>query len=504
MRDLLFKIKRAFSYGGLRVVAFRTWMTLHRRRQARREEKRLAGLMAVSKRGAYTTKAVTVFILAGGDPTAFVDTAESVRSSGYRHLTVKEVDSGENEYEALYKAVKEDTSPYFMVLFKGDRLKKGCIDILIDLAVRENAPFTYSDMLFGGEGGESERNNAGEYSPDTLSSYNYIGNACFIGRKLFEKLEFDENRAVVSDARGLVYDILRKALPLGKKEKKKNTVCYAPIPLLQSEKSKEEIFFSETHIQDGLIEPDTKVSVIIPSRDHPELLRKCLESLVEKNPLTAYELIVVDNGSKNENKCRYERLCDKYGAKYIYATAPFNFSAMCNKGCSQATGDYLLFLNDDTEFVTPSAIRKLAKSAEISYHGAVGAKLLYPSGKIQHIGVVGGLTPVHLMNGEEDKEDKWKRKTLPYNYDLVTGACLMIKASVFDEVKGFYEGLPVSYNDLDLCMKLREAGYFNMVRTDVVLIHYESETRGTDEETPEKIRAKIRDVKCLARRHREL
>ena len=80
----------------------------------------------------------------------------------------------------------------------------------------------------------------------------------------------------------------------------------------------------------------------------------------------------------------------------------------------------------------------------------------------------------------------------------------MIKASVFDEVKGFYEGLPVSYNDLDLCMKLREAGYFNMVRTDVVLIHYESETRGTDEETPEKIRAKIRDVKCLARRHREL
>ena len=145
--------------------------------------------MAVSKRGAYTTKAVTVFILAGGDPTAFVDTAESVRSSGYRHLTVKEVDSGENEYEALYKAVKEDTSPYFMVLFKGDRLKKGCIDILIDLAVRENAPFTYSDMLFGGEGGESERNNAGEYSPDTLSSYNYIGNACFIGRKLFEKLE---------------------------------------------------------------------------------------------------------------------------------------------------------------------------------------------------------------------------------------------------------------------------------------------------------------------------
>lgn len=247
------------------------------------------------------------------------------------------------------------------------------------------------------------------------------------------------------------------------------------------------------------------VSVIIPSKDNGEILSRCLETLVDMTEYSQYEMILVDNGSTKEQKmwitAKIEQIKEMYLAKwhqelavtYLYEPEVFNFSKMCNKGAACARGAYLLFLNDDIEIIEADWMCKMLAYAQKEHVGAVGVKLYYPKQeqedvyRIQHVGITNmGIGPAHKLAGIKDKGDIYfghNQKT--YNMLAVTGACLMIRRQLFEQEHGFDELFAVAYNDVELCFRLYQRGYFNVVRNDTCLIHHESLSRGQDT-SPEK------------------
>ena len=226
------------------------------------------------------------------------------------------------------------------------------------------------------------------------------------------------------------------------------------------------------------------VSIIIPSKDHPGILKQCIDSIKSFTKYQNYEIVVVDNGSSDANKAVLDQYLASVGAKYIYDKCDFNFSRMCNIGAAHAKGEYLLFLNDDIEIFQPEWLERMLGHAQQKHVGAVGAKLFYPqSTKIQHVGVTNPVEgPVHSFMTLEDQVPYyfgWNR--VDYDCIGVTGACLLVAASKFKEVDGFDESLPVAYNDVKLCFALHSKGYYNVMRNDAVAYHHESLSRGSDQ-----------------------
>ncbi len=232
-----------------------------------------------------------------------------------------------------------------------------------------------------------------------------------------------------------------------------------------------------------------KVSVIIPSKDNYEMLSRCLSSFHELTDYPDFEIILVDNGSSDENRAGYQQLSDQYHMTYLYQKEPFNFSHMCNRGSAAATGDYLLFLNDDIEVMDKKWLKRMVGQASLPHAGAVGAKLLYPDRQtIQHVGVINILNgPCHALAGSSDEIIYYFGKNrLDYNQIAVTAACLLVQRTKFEEVSGFAEDLAVAYNDVEFCFHLLTRGYYNVIRNDAMLIHHESVSRGNDLENQDK------------------
>jgi len=237
---------------------------------------------------------------------------------------------------------------------------------------------------------------------------------------------------------------------------------------------------------------DAKISVLIPSKDNPNLLNIVLDSLkTNTEPNLIEEIIVVDNGSSEENQEKIKELSDKFNFTYIYKSMPFNFSKMINIGAKKAKGNILLLLNDDLTFADNNAIAKMTDVTILNFSGCVGIKLLYPdSDLIQHAGVVSNrIGPVHKLQYLSDKENHYfgfNKSTV--NVSAVTAACVMIRKDVFDKVGGLNEDLAVAFNDIDLSFKVMEEGYMNVVCNDVYAIHAESITRGKDTDEKSLIR----------------
>lgn len=264
------------------------------------------------------------------------------------------------------------------------------------------------------------------------------------------------------------------------------------------------------------------LSIIIPSKDNPEILFHCLSSLLERT-CSAYgiEIILVDNGSREENRCailrkvseinrdfinREESLC-LTGCTYIYQPMEFNFSRMCNLGAEKAKGEVLLFLNDDMEIIQPDWLNLMMEKAMLSRTGAVGAKLLYPeSDQIQHAGITNlRVGPAHKLQFLKDgMEHYFGMNRGVHNMLAATGACLMVRKDVFEKAGGFYENLAVAFNDVDLCYTIFEQGYYNIVRNDVVFYHHESLSRGKDGESSEKQLRLLKEKDILYERHQDI
>jgi O-antigen biosynthesis protein len=233
------------------------------------------------------------------------------------------------------------------------------------------------------------------------------------------------------------------------------------------------------------------VSIIIPTRNLGSVLDQCLQSIFEKTTYPHYEVILIDNGSDELETLQLiadweTRQPDRL--KCYSLNIPFNYSQINNLAVSEAAGDHLLFLNNDIEVIAPDWIEAMVEQAQRPSVGAVGALLLYPDQTVQHAGVVLGIGGVaghshkYFPNGQTGY---FSQLAAVNNYSAVTGACLMCRREVFEQVGGFDESLAIAFNDVDLCLRIRQAGYNNLSLPHARLYHHESRSRGT-EDTPEK------------------
>jgi len=233
------------------------------------------------------------------------------------------------------------------------------------------------------------------------------------------------------------------------------------------------------------------ISIIIPTRDNANVLRRCVDSILGRTHYRNFELVIIDNGSVDAIAISlFEELAERDDITVIHHDAPFNFSELNNLGVKFANGELLLFLNDDTEVLQEDWLERLGGFAQLPHVGAVGAKLLYPGQiKIQHAGILNLEDgPGHAFLQQHcDYPGYFMRNLLEYNWLAVTGACLMVKRSKFEQVGGFSESLSVAYNDVDICMRLRDASYYNVVVQAVRLVHHESASRGIDNLDPIKM-----------------
>ena len=232
------------------------------------------------------------------------------------------------------------------------------------------------------------------------------------------------------------------------------------------------------------------ISVIIPNKDHTDDLELCLFSMTRKSTYRNYEILIVENNSEKEETFEYyKKLPDRYPkARVLTWEKEFNYSAINNFAAKEAKGEYLLFLNNDVEILTPDWMEEMLQNCQQEDVAVVGAKLYYPDDTIQHAGVVLGLGGIagHIMcRASREDPGYFGRMISVQEISAVTAACMMVKKSDFDAVGGLDETFQVAFNDIDLCMKFRAAGKKIIFTPYAELYHYESKSRGL-EDTPEK------------------
>ena len=227
---------------------------------------------------------------------------------------------------------------------------------------------------------------------------------------------------------------------------------------------------------------DPSATIIVPTRDREKLTAACLASLEMTMP-GRFDLLIVDNGSTSPAMRRLlERVEGRPGIRVLEAAGPFNFSALCNRAAEYAEGQVLVFLNNDTEVLRPDWLSSLTGWAVQPDVGAVGAKLVYPSGRLQHAGLVLGLGgyAAHIDIGAPSAYPGYlDRFTVPHEVSAVTGACLAVEKRKFEAIGGFdADRFPVELGDVDLCLRLAERGWKTVLTPDALLMHRESATRG--------------------------
>ena len=239
------------------------------------------------------------------------------------------------------------------------------------------------------------------------------------------------------------------------------------------------------------LETDALVSIIIPNKNHVKDLRLCISSILKKTTYPNYEIIIVDNGSDDKELFSYyEELKKEPRIKLCSLDIPFNYSKLNNYAIEQASGDYYLLLNNDIEILTPEWIEEMLMYVQRKDVGAAGAMLYYPDDTVQHAGVIvglGGVAGHAFKHYARDEKGYMCRLCYAQNVSAVTAACMLIKASVYHEVGGLEESFQVAFNDVDLCMKIRRAGYLIVWTPHAEAYHYESKSRGY-EDTEEKQR----------------
>ncbi|STR61857.1 Hyaluronan synthase [Grimontia hollisae] len=240
------------------------------------------------------------------------------------------------------------------------------------------------------------------------------------------------------------------------------------------------------------------VSIIIPTRNSRALVERCVTSLYEKNDYPHFEVLLMDNQSDcSESKALFKQLELAGKVRLLMFDAPFNYSAINNMAAKHAKGDVLLLLNNDVEAINPDWLREMVSHAIRPDIGCVGAKLYYPDGRLQHAGVITGLGGVAGHSHKYfpgDHPGYFKRLQIVQNLSAVTGACLAVRKSVFEQVGELNEkDLAIAFNDVDFCLRVRDAGYRNLWTPYATLIHHESVSRGA-ENSPEKIARFQREI----------
>ena len=343
---------------------------------------------------------------------------------------------------------------YVLPLKRGDRLEPYALALIAARAALDGSPDAFyadEDALSG------NRRSAPRLKPDwspLFSKSGYVGAPLAVRGAAWKAGGFDPATARVNHLRRI---LLSRAEP--------QAIAPAPLP--------------------PPIGPRRQATIVLPTRDRLDLLLPCIESLTRHPAGADFELVVLDNGSENADALAYlDALAARPDARVLHRPGPFNFSAICNEGARAARFPFLLFLNNDVRALAPDWLgRMLAFAAEPDV-GAVGAKLLFADGRLQHGGVVLGLDGFagHVQRAA-DADDPGYLGMLawPREVAAVTGACMAVEARKFLEVGGFDEvRLPIEYNDIDLCLRLAERGYKSVFEPRARLEHRESASRGAN------------------------
>lgn len=472
----------------------------------------------------------------------YIKNVEPRQNAISENQCVQVVSVKENNTVKQVMEAAEKVSTEYVVLCSADYElcenyeKKVSHYILIQKKAGRNLQYIYSDSDIINDNGKRENPDCKpDYSWNTLLSFNYIGNVFAVKKQFFlhrmnefidnfgSDSKFDSYKTslfLLSDNSAENVGHIHQILAHKKADYKEESDISDYKCLLPELKNKNVCVVTDKHnknvqhIHYPLSENDC-VSIIIPSKDNPEILKVCLESIKKYTKHTKYEIVVIDNGSNEDNRNEYKKLIAEFGenASYTYERFDFNFSKMCNIGAKKATGNMLLFLNDDIEIIGQDYedtdwISVLAGQAKQESTGAVGAKLLYPdSSYIQHVGVINYESScfAHLYAKAVDDENiKAHRNYADYDCLCVTGACFMLEKAKFDKAGGFDEAFEVTHNDVDICLTLYEQGYYNVLRNDVVLFHHESFSRGDDEVDEEKNRRNMHARDMTYEKHPKL
>jgi GT2 family glycosyltransferase len=384
-------------------------------------------------------------------------------------------------------------------------------------AVNENpdVDFIYSDedkILRNGER-RLDPHFKPDWSPDTLRSHNYICHLTVIKRDLLNRIGWFRKEYEGSQDYDLV---LRASEQAGKiihipkilyhwriSGESASANAYAKLYAYESAKKalRDHIIRIGLNgiVEDGLfrgsykitypIGLSPKISIIIPNKDQAESLELCVKSVINRSTWKNLDILVVENGSVESRTFKlYDELEKSGNIRIIEWENPFNFSAINNFAVNYVKGEIILFLNNDTEVISQGWLERMLEHILRGEVGAVGAKLYYGNDSIQHAGVVIGLGGVanHPYRCFSKKSFGYmNRLKAIHNLSAVTGACLMTKRDIFEQVGGFDERFAFAFNDIDLCLKMREEGYLVVWTPYAELYHHESKTRGCDD-TPEK------------------
>lgn len=250
------------------------------------------------------------------------------------------------------------------------------------------------------------------------------------------------------------------------------------------------------------VQGEPLVSIIIPNKDAKEDLEKCIRSILEKSSYTNYEILIVENNSTGEEIFSYyKELSENSKIRLLRWKREFNYSAINNYGAKKAKGDYLLFLNNDTEVISPDWIEEMLGFCQRPDTGIVGARLYFGNNTVQHAGTVigiGGIAGHMFTDMPRERSGYMHKAAIIQDLSAVTAACMLVKRQVFDEVQGFEEQLSVAFNDVDFCLRVREKQYLVVYDPYVELYHYESKSRGA-EDSKEKVRrfqSEIEFMRC--------
>lgn len=253
-----------------------------------------------------------------------------------------------------------------------------------------------------------------------------------------------------------------------------------------------------------------KISIIIPTKDKVKVLKQCVQSILDKTEYKNFEIVIVDNQSKEPETFEYYKtLGTNSKITILHYNEPFNYSAINNYAVAHVDSPYLLFLNNDTEVIDGEWLSAMLEHAQRDCVGAVGAKLLYPNHTVQHAGIVIGIIGHPPVGGHahrhlpEKYHGYFGRADTIQNVSAVTAACLLMKKNIFEQIGGFDEKLAIAFNDVDLCLKIRDAGYLLVYTPYAMLFHHESLSRGY-EDTPEKQKRVIQEVHHVRERWEDI
>ncbi|HET7488902.1 MAG TPA: glycosyltransferase family 2 protein [Acidimicrobiales bacterium] len=396
-------------------------------------------------------------------------------------------------------------APYLAFVDHRDRLADGALAaVAAALAADPEADLLYTDEDEIEDGRRSRPVFKPDWSPDLLLAADYVGRLLVVRRSLFEELGGLHEAAAGAEH----YDLALRASERARRVAHLPVVAYHRAPRPRAEEPAERAVLRAAMARRGeqaVVEPglvpgthrvrralraEPLVSIIVPFRDGAGLLRRCVDSLDATAGYANWELVLIDNQSwEPETRALLDRVLRDPRCRLVSYDHPYNWSKLNNFGARHSRGDMLLFLNSDVEGRADGWLAAMVEHAQRPEVGAVGARLLYGDGSIQHGGVVmglGGNVAWHAFwKCPEERSGYLGHARTIRNYSVVTGACMLVRRDAFDAVGGLDEDLAILFNDVELCLRMRDAGYVVVYTPFAELFHYESKTRGFTAEAPE-------------------